>query len=289
MPDPRRILRELGVFPSKRRSQNFLFDNNIVERFIQEAALRPGEIVIEVGPGTGSLTFPLLDSHDGAYFGVEIDRNLCGALEKMLSGESRGRVICEDILQLSLEELLADAPGAPATEPVEAVVLASLPYSITGRFLRWLMNNRSRLSRSVLIIQKEVAERLTAPAGSSTRGLLTVMADFHFHIEKRMDVSPGSFYPPPSVKSSMVRLVPRAERVLPDGFEVEKFERIVSAAFGGRRKKIVNSLRNAGFTSFPKDMESSRRAQTFTTDEFIDLSVSVSFTGPNIRSRKKKK
>ncbi len=287
MPDPRRILRELGVFPSKSRSQNFLSDNNIIERFLDEAAVLDGEIVVEVGPGTGSITSPLLVEHDGAYIGVEIDRVLCEALERTIRGETRVRFICGDILKTTLDELMADAPGIPCSGTEKAVVLASLPYSITGRFLRWLMNNRDRLSRAVLIIQKDVAERITASPGSSARGMLTVMADYHFLIENRCEVSPRSFYPVPEVTSSIVRLSPRVEQVLPDGFNLERFEKVVSAAFLGRRKMIKNALGNAGFTSFPENVDSSRRPQTFSTEEFIDLSISVDFTRPKNRARKK--
>jgi 16S rRNA (adenine1518-N6/adenine1519-N6)-dimethyltransferase len=221
--------------PSKRLGQNFLVDKRVIEHIVNALGPRPDETIIEIGPGQGSLTGPLLEitSH---LVAVEFDRNLIPLLEAKFGAKDNFTLVQSDALVTEFCEVIR-----PATE---ARVVANLPYNIATAILQRLIEQRHCLIEMVLMLQKEVVDRITAAPGSKERGFLSVLVEAYCETEKLFDVGPGSFRPAPKVWSSVIRLTPRHEFAVP--VEDEKLVwQIVSAGFAQRRKTILNNLRSA--------------------------------------------
>ncbi|UQA55900.1 16S rRNA (adenine(1518)-N(6)/adenine(1519)-N(6))-dimethyltransferase RsmA [Polyangium aurulentum] len=228
-------LRSRGLSPKKRFGQNFLLDPGTC-RAIAEAATTPaGGTVLEIGPGLGALTRPLLDRAQRVV-AIERDRDLVPILREELAEPieaGRVEIIENDAMHV---DWMAALEGGP--EP--RTIAGNLPYQITGALLERAVGLASRIDRAVFMVQAEVAERLLAPPGSKTYGVLTVFTQAAFEVRRVLSVKAGAFYPRPEVDSAVVLLVPhrpaRAE-------ETEAFREAVRAAFGARRKTLRNAWR----------------------------------------------
>lgn len=221
--------------PSKRFGQHFLTDNRIIERIINTFSPQPGETVIEIGPGRGALTASLL-SVPVRVVAVELDRNLIPVLQDRFGAETNFKLVANDALQTDFCKEIRPAKTAR--------VAANLPYNISTAVLQRLIEQRACLSDMVLMLQREVVERITAPAGSSERGYLSVLMEAYTETEKLFDVAPGAFRPPPKVVSSVIHV--RFRQQLPFKAEQEKvLWDLVSAGFAQKRKTILNNLRSA--------------------------------------------
>jgi len=220
--------------PSKRLGQNFLVDKGVVDRIISALGPRSAETIIEIGPGKGALTARLVEQADRVV-AVEFDRNLAPILVEKFNSHDNFKLVQADALDTDF-----CAAILPATQ---ARVVANLPYNISTAILQRLIDQRACVTEMILMLQREVVERITAPAGSTERGYLTVVVEAYCEAEKLFDVAPGAFRPIPKVWSSVIRLGLRQQ------MEVEVDERlflsIVSAGFAQRRKTILNNLRNA--------------------------------------------
>jgi 16S rRNA (adenine1518-N6/adenine1519-N6)-dimethyltransferase len=221
--------------PAKRLGQNFLTDQRIINRIV--AALEPqsDETILEIGPGRGALTAPLLEQA-GSLVAIEFDRNLIPLLTERFSSRKNFKLVQSDALVTDVCEVIR-----PATQ---ARVVANLPYNVATAILQRLIEQRHCVSEMVLMLQKEVVERITAEPGSGERGYLSVFVQTYCETEKLFDVAPSSFRPAPKVWSSVLRLILRP-RPAADVRNEELLWRIVSAGFAQRRKTILNNLRNA--------------------------------------------
>ena len=221
--------------PTKRLGQNFLKDPGIIKRIIESFSPKADETVIEVGPGKGALTAELVD-HGARVIAIEFDRNLAPLLSERFAGRDNFRLLQADALET---DFCAEIQPA-----LTARLIANLPYNISTAILQRLITQRRCLEEMVLMLQKEVVERIQAPAGSSERGYLSVLVEAYCETEKLFDVSPGSFRPRPKVWSTVVRLRFRSQL----GGEIRSEEllwSLVSAGFMQKRKTILNNLRNA--------------------------------------------
>ena len=221
--------------PTKRLGQNFLKDPGIIKRIIESFSPKADETVIEVGPGKGALTAELVD-HGARVIAIEFDRNLAPLLSERFAGRDNFRLLQADALDT---DFCAEIQPA-----LTARLIANLPYNISTAILQRLITQRRCLEEMVLMLQKEVVERIQAPAGSSERGYLSVLVEAYCETEKLFDVSPGSFRPRPKVWSTVVRLRFRSQL----GGEIRSEEllwSLVSAGFRQKRKTILNNLRNA--------------------------------------------
>ncbi|HEY6119052.1 MAG TPA: 16S rRNA (adenine(1518)-N(6)/adenine(1519)-N(6))-dimethyltransferase RsmA [Pyrinomonadaceae bacterium] len=258
--------------PSKKLGQNFLTDQNIIQRIVRSLNPASNETIVEIGPGLGALTFELVKKA-GRVIAVEFDRNLAPILRENLSSSANFSLIEADALVVDL-----CAEIKPATS---ARLVANLPYNISTAILQRLIEQRSCLGGMVVMLQREVVERITAPAGSSDRGYLSVLVEAYCEAEKLFDVHPGAFRPSPKVWSTVVRLVPWPQIAV--AVKDEKLLwRIVSAGFAQRRKTIFNNLRSApeplqdlirrnGGASIVlcrADVDLQRRAETLTLEEW---------------------
>ena len=218
--------------PRKRFGQHFLRDAQVVDRLVRSIGPRPDDRLLEIGPGEGVLTRPLLSS--GAHLtAVELDRDLASTLFDRLGQPPNLKIVQADILTVDLSAMA----GAQKLR-----VVGKLPYNISTPILFHLFEHLPVIVDMHFMLQKEVIDRLVAEPGSGDYGRLSVMAGFFCEMEWLFDVPPGAFRPPPKVMSAIVRLRPKrlgeAERAL-----LPALEQVVRHAFGQRRKTLRNSLR----------------------------------------------
>ena len=268
----------------KSLGQNFLVDGRVVARIVGEFAPRAGETVVEIGPGRGALTGRLLEEA-GRVVAVEFDRDLIPVLEERFAGRENFKLVHDDALAADFCDLILPARAAR--------VVANLPYNISTAILQRLIGQRGCLTEFVLMLQREVVERMTAPAGSSECGYLSVLVEATCEAEPLFDVSPAAFRPVPKVWSTVVRLRPRP--LQPGDVRSEPlFWQLVGAGFAQKRKTILNNLRaappqlraaieSAGGTQTlleAADLNPSRRAESLTLEEWVRLAESLPAGGP---------
>jgi 16S rRNA (adenine1518-N6/adenine1519-N6)-dimethyltransferase len=221
---------------AKRRfGQNFLVDRKVVDRIVAAVAPRSDETIIEIGPGQGALTAQLVEQ-TGRVIAIEFDRDLLPSLREKFAGVPNLNLIEGDALATDFCAAILPAHRAR--------VVANLPYNIATAILQRLIEQRACISEMVLMLQREVVDRITAEAGSGERGYLSVMVEAYCETEKLFDVTPRAFRPVPKVWSTVVRLRVRP-RIAAEVKDEELLWQIVSAGFAQRRKTILNNLRDA--------------------------------------------
>jgi 16S rRNA (adenine1518-N6/adenine1519-N6)-dimethyltransferase len=262
-----RVARHAG----RRRAlgQHFLRDPGIVRAIVELLAPTARDLVVEIGPGEGALTGELA-GRAGRVVALEVDRGLVERLRRRLPG---------------VEVLEADARTWPygrlaRPEGGRVLVVGNLPYSVGKPIVAALLEARAAIDLMVLMLQREVAERLAAPPGGKVYGALSVLTQAVCDVDLALRVPPGAFRPPPRVDSAVVRLVPRRESRVPSALEA-RFREVVRAAFARRRKTLANALagglgralgtvREAATRS---GVDPGRRAETLTIEEFVALTA----------------
>lgn len=261
--------------PLKRFGQNFLTDPRIINRIVEALDPRTDETIVEIGPGKGALTGPLLE-RAGSLVAIEFDQNLIPLLGDKFNAQPNFKLIQNDALVTDF----CDAIG-PA---IQARVVANLPYNVATAILQRLIEQRHCLTELVVMLQKEVVDRITAPPGTPERGYLSVFVQTYCEMEKLFDVAPSSFRPAPKVWSSVIRLTLRSGLAGPVRDEKLLWQ-VVSAGFAQRRKTMLNNLRHApnplqeivkshGGASIvlcQAEVDLQRRAETLTLDEWTRI------------------
>ena len=217
--------------PKKSLGQNFLHERAYIERIVQAVDLAPGERLVEIGPGQGAITLPLLRRH-GALTVIEFDRDLVGPLAAMAAGVGELSIVHRDVLQVDFSELAAGAPIR---------LVGNLPYNISSPILFHALDHAAVIREMVFMLQKEVVDRMAAGPGSKVYGRLGVMLQAWCQVQPLFVVPPGAFRPPPKVDSAVVRLVPRDPATIGIA-DRARFAEVVRAAFGQRRKTLRNAL-----------------------------------------------
>lgn len=255
--------------PRKRFGQHFLTQPAIARRIVELAAVGPDDSVLEIGPGRGALT-TLLAETAGALWLIEVDRDLAAQMRERFADRPSIRVEEGDVLRLDLSTIL------PAATPIVAV--ANLPYNISTPVLMKLLDDPARFSRLVLMLQREVAERLCAEPNTKAYGALSVMVQIVADVHIALRVSPGAFTPRPKVDSAVVVIQPRRPIPLAPA-ALRAVRRVVRTAFTLRRKQLVNAL--ASLHPQPQDIlarlgiDPRRRPETLTINEFVRLSEAL--------------
>jgi 16S rRNA (adenine1518-N6/adenine1519-N6)-dimethyltransferase len=219
-------------YPSKRLGQHFLRDQRTIQRIIDALAPKSDETIVEIGPGAGALTSVLVE-RAGRVVAVEFDNKLAPLLQERFGSFENFKLVMGDALTV---DFCAEILPARA-----ARLVANLPYNISTAILQRLIAQRACLDEMVLMLQREVVERVLAPPGTTDRGFISVLVEAYCEAEKLFDVAPGAFRPPPKVWSSVMRLHfgPRINT------DEELLWATVSAGFAQKRKTILNNLRNA--------------------------------------------
>ncbi|KAF1686527.1 16S rRNA (adenine(1518)-N(6)/adenine(1519)-N(6))-dimethyltransferase [Pseudoxanthomonas broegbernensis] len=218
--------------PKKSLGQHFLHERAYIERIVQAVDPRPGDALVEIGPGQGAITLPLLRRH-GALTVIEFDRDLIAPLMAMADGVGELRIVHRDVLQVDFTALAAGA---------SLRLVGNLPYNISSPILFHALDHAAAISDMVFMLQKEVVDRMGAAPGSKVYGRLSVMLQAYCRVQPLFVVPPGAFRPPPKVDSAVVRLLPRDPATL--GIDDRaRFAQVVRAAFGQRRKTLHNALK----------------------------------------------
>ena len=258
----------------KSLGQNFLVDDQVLARIV--ACVDPGvdDAIVEVGPGRGALT-KLLAASGARFLAIEWDRDLLPILGAEFAPFPNVEIGHGDILRVDLRQLLTSRAPEKKWK-----VAANLPYNISSQVLFRFLECSELFERLVLMLQKEVGDRLVAPAGCKDYGALTVLLRLHFDIRREFLVKPGAFRPVPKVDSAVLSFTPLGRPRAEVGDE-DFFRRLVKGAFNQRRKTLLNSLKSAGFGAEDDSLlqalertgiDGGRRGETLTLDEFATLS-----------------
>lgn len=256
--------------------QNFLIDEQILDGIVEKAGLDKSDRVIEVGPGMGFLT-EKLGAAAGSVTGVELDKTLCEILTEVFREDGQIEIICGDALKLDFACLERETRKKGFEKPFK--IVANLPYYITTPLLFYFLENKDYWSELVLMVQKEVAQRVVAPPGGKDYGVLTLMTSYDADAEIVLNVPAKAFRPRPNVDSAVLRLTKRDD---PPSFVADRkiFRALVKAGFGQRRKTLSNALKNSGlFTEKTAvadllvtcDIDGSRRGETLSFAEYALL------------------
>lgn len=261
------LLRRYNLRPSKRLGQNFLVDVAALKRIVQTAAVEPGDTVLEVGPGLGSLTRYLAAAAE-QVIAVELDKRLIPPLEAVLAGYPNLHIVNGDILDLEPAELVSVQ---------DYLVVANIPYYITSALIRHLLEAQQRPRRMVLTVQLEVAQRICAGPGELS--LLALSVQVYGAVQIAARIPAGAFYPVPGVDSAALRVDIYPQPIIPEK-NIDVFFQLVKAGFSQKRKTLRNSL--AGGMGWKAKLAADllegagidhrRRAQTLSLQEWKRIS-----------------
>ena len=260
------ICKRFDIKMSKKLGQNFLIKRGIVDEIVHAAELTPGEPVLEVGPGIGTLTQGLAQS--GAdVTAIELDRRLLEVLDTTLASYDNVRIVHGDVLKLDVPTIMNHKPFK---------VVANLPYYITTPIIMSLLESKLPIERLVVMVQKEVALRMVAKPGTKDYGALSVAVQYYTEPDIVLDVPPKSFLPAPAVTSSVIRCVLRDKPPV-DVIDEKLFFRVVKAGFAQRRKTFANTMKTTGLSKdrieellAKANIEGQRRGETYTLQEFAE-------------------
>ena len=267
----RSLLDAHGVRPSRALGQNFLADPNIARRIVRLAGIDPGHRVLEIGPGIGSLTVALAETA-ARVVGLELDRHLLPVLSEVVGASGNVEIVHGDALEADYAALLGDEPW---------VLVANLPYNVATPLLARLLTDAPQLERMVVMVQREVAERLAAPPGTRASGAISVKIAYHCTARVLAQVPPAVFMPRPKVDSTVVAFNRRPAPPVSLPGPPEAMFALARAGFGQRRKTLRQALRTVlGAAAEPAlvaaGIDPAARAETLTLDAWAALTRAAS-------------
>mgnify|MGYP001099223652 FL=1 len=236
------LMNKYNITANKNYGQNFLVDENVVSGIVQNAEVSKNDLVIEIGPGLGTLTSYLLENA-GKVICIELDTHMLKILNDRFSLYTNFELINDDVLKVNLKELISQN-----SEFENVKVVANLPYYITTPIIMKLLEDKLNLTSITVMVQKEVAERLTEAPGSKNTGSITYSINYYTNPKTVIDVPKESFIPSPKVDSSVIKLDILQEPKI-KVLDEELFFKVIKCAFMQKRKTLINSLSNSGITT----------------------------------------
>lgn len=248
--------------PKKSLGQHFLTDRSYIDKIVMAVNPQPGDRLVEIGPGQGAITFPLLRKH-GELTAIEFDRDLITPLMEASEGVGRLTIVHKNVLDVDFGKLAGDG---------KIRLVGNLPYNLSSPILFHAIEHAASIHDMVFMLQKEVVDRMAAEPGSKVYGRLSVMLQAYCRVDSLFVVPPGAFRPPPKVDSAVARLVPRDASAIGIA-DHRRFEEVVRAAFGQRRKTLRNAL---GGTCSSEQIEAAglrpdARAEQIEVEGFVRL------------------
>ena len=272
--ETRYILKKYNIKANKRLGQNFLINDKVIENIVKAAEVTEDDLIIEIGPGLGTLTSKLLEKA-GKVIAVELDENMIKILEDRFKLYKNFYLINEDILKIDLKELIA----SNLNNLKKVKIVANLPYYITTPIIMKLLEDKLAIDSITVMVQKEVADRITARPGDKLSGAITYSVNYYAEAEKVILVGKESFIPSPEVDSEVIKLNILKEPPVKVENE-ETFFKIIKASFMQRRKTLQNALTNSGIVTdkevvrkvFDKmNLKPDIRGEKLTIEEFARL------------------
>jgi len=278
MTSPRLLLKAWNLRPKKHLGQNFLLSQTLAERIVERAALKENDHVLEIGCGLGAITIPAAKKVT-RLIAVDKDQQMLDLLRSELAAQqlSNVQMVYQDILTLNFRDYFG--PATPS-----AVVIGNLPYNISSQIIVHLVAARENIHRALLMLQKEMAQRLIAPPGNRDYGRLSVMLQYCADVEVVADAPANLFYPRPKVDSQVIKVTFK-EHIPYPAHDESMLSRVVKAGFSQRRKTLRNALTgsilNADHARVEAwlgraDIDPKRRAETLGVDEFVRLANLIS-------------
>ncbi|MBU5427974.1 16S rRNA (adenine(1518)-N(6)/adenine(1519)-N(6))-dimethyltransferase RsmA [Tissierella pigra] len=271
----KKILSKHGFKFSKSLGQNFLMDGNIVRKIADAGEITPDDYIIEIGPGIGTLTEELA-LRAKKVVAIEIDNTLLPILDETIGKYKNVEIVHEDVLKVDMEKLINEKlNGGPVK------VVANLPYYVTTPIIGKLIEDNLNLDAIIVMVQKEVAERMESGPGGKEYGSLSIFVNFYSKPKIIVKVPKTVFMPQPKIDSAVIKLDIKKE--LPD-VDKEKFFKVVKASFSKRRKTLVNALSTYGFDIAKEDIKNTLktlnideniRAESLSVEDFIKISKTL--------------
>ncbi|WP_185235529.1 16S rRNA (adenine(1518)-N(6)/adenine(1519)-N(6))-dimethyltransferase RsmA [Teredinibacter franksiae] len=247
----------------KRFGQNFLIDERLINHIVRSIAPKPDDNLVEIGPGKGAITAPLLE-HCQKLNVIELDRDLIPVLLAQFAKYEDFKIHQADALKYDFANLIT------AGKPLR--IVGNLPYNISTPLIFHLLSYQAQVKDMHFMLQKEVVERLAASAGEKNYGRLGIMAQYYCQVENLFEVPPESFSPAPKVDSAIVRLTPHTQLPHPV-YHLNKLELLVRTAFSQRRKTLRNSLKSLGvnFDDNNFNIDLKKRAENLSLEDYVQL------------------
>lgn len=273
--DTKFILKKYNISANKKLGQNFLIDDDIIQNIIDAAELKETDLVIEIGPGLGTLTSKLLEKA-GKVIAIELDEKMLKVLNDRFSLYNNFILINNDVLKVDLNKIIEEN-----LEQLKSVkIVANLPYYITTPIIMKLLESKLKIETITVMVQKEVADRITATPGDKLSGSITYSVDYYAKAEEVVFVSKSCFMPSPEVDSAVIKLEIRKEPKV-NVLNEEMFFKVIKASFMQRRKTLINGLMNSGIIKDREklntilkeaNIDSNIRGEKLTIEQFANLS-----------------
>ncbi len=276
--DTKFILKKYKITANKKLGQNFLIDDEVIHNIVEASNINRNDLVIEIGPGLGTLTSKLLENA-GKVIAIELDKKMITILEDRFKLYDNFILLNQDILKVDLKKLIKDN----ISNLQKVKIVANLPYYITTPIIMKLLEDRLNIESITVMVQKEVADRITARPGDKLSGAITYSVDYYAKAEKIVFVDKKSFIPSPEVDSEVIRLTIR-EKPKVELLDEETFFKIIKASFMQRRKTLINGIMNSGIIKDKQKikeiiegigLDANIRGEKLTLEEFANLSNSV--------------
>lgn len=269
------ILKKYKISANKSLGQNFLINDEVINKIVESAKVCDEDLIIEIGPGIGTLTARLLEKAK-KVIAIELDKRMISILNDRFSLYSNFELINEDVLKVNLKELIKNEKQNNKIQ--NAKIVANLPYYITTPIIMKLLEDDLDLESITVMVQKEVAQRITAKTGTRLSGAITYAVEYYSNPEEVVEVQNNSFIPEPEVESEVIKLTIRKEPIV-NLKDKEKFFKLIKVAFMQRRKTFINAISNSGLVDKEKikevlqknNINEKVRGEELTIEEFAKI------------------